>query len=138
MAESDKAFQIIDLTILEELLNRNKQNRMAFEYLMASCLLTGKFDMFTANLNRLDDFDYVGIPRGYEEAMLFCNYTMKSNIELPGRKISDAAHQVFNGFVDVYIGRYKQDEKAALDELSSKYGDSYLYYCLYKQSGMKK
>jgi hypothetical protein len=139
MAERDIAFQqIIDVTILQELLERNKRNRMAFEYFMASCLLTGNFDKFIANLNRLDDFDYIGIPRVYEEAMLFYTYKTKNNVELPGRKISDAAHQVFNGFVDVYIGRYKQDEKAALDELSNKYGDSYLYYCLYKQSGMKK
>jgi len=138
MAEKDKAFQIIDITILQELLNRNRLNRMAFEYLMASYLLTGKFDMFIANLDRLDDFYYVGIPRVYEEAMLFHNYRTKSNVELLGREISSAAHQRFNGFVDVFIVRHKQDDKAAFDELSRKYGDSYLYYCLYKQSGMKK
>jgi hypothetical protein len=138
MPAIDRDFKSENENILLDLLDKNRRNRMAFEYLMGFYLLTGQFDKFAGNLNRLDDFDYGRIPRVYEEAILFCNYVRKAGIELPGREISAESRERFVGFRNIYIGRYGTNDKAALKELSRDYGDSYLFYCLYGQSGMKK
>jgi hypothetical protein len=138
MPAIDRDFESINENVFLDLLARNKHNRMAFEYLMGFYLLTGQFDKFAGNLNRLDDFDYGRIPRVYEEAILFCNYVRKAKIELPGREISAESRERFISFRNIYIGRYRTNDKAALKELSRDYGDSYLFYCLYGQSGMKK
>jgi hypothetical protein len=138
MPEIDRDFKSLNESVFLDLLDKNRRNRMAFEYLMGFYLLTGQFDKFAGNLNRLDDFDYGRIPRVYEEAILFCNFVRKTKIELPGREISPESRERFVGFRNIYIGRYGTNDKAALKELSRNYGDSYLFYCLYGQSGMKK
>ena len=75
MPAIDRDFTSVDENIFLDLLDKNRQNRMAFEYLMGFYLLTGQFDKFAGNLDRLDDFDYARIPRVYEEAILFYSYT---------------------------------------------------------------
>jgi hypothetical protein len=89
-------------------------------------------------LDRLNDFDYVGIPRVYEEAILSYSYMTKTKVELHGREISRQSHERFENFVKVFIGRYRTDTKAAFKELARDYGDSYLFYSVYGRSGMKK
>jgi hypothetical protein len=138
MPEIDRDFESLNEEIFLDLLARNRRNRMAFEYLMGFYLLTGQFDKFAGNLNRLDDFDYGRIPRVYEEAILFSNYVRKAGIELRGREISQESRERFVGFRNIYIGRYRANKMAALGELARDYGDSYLFYYLYGQSGMKK
>jgi len=134
MAEKDVVHKSID----ETLFTCASRNQMAFEYLMAFYLLQGQFEKFLGNLNRLNDFNYARIPRSYEEAILYYNYTRHRQIEIPGRQISAESHKRFDGFVKVFIDKYKMDSEAAFDELARDYGDSYLFYCVYQQSGMKK
>ena len=55
---------------LNQLLSRNKTNKMAFEYLMAHYLLNRRLDKFIENLPRIDNFGYENIPRHYQEAIL--------------------------------------------------------------------
>jgi hypothetical protein len=121
-----------------DLLDRNRHNRMAFEYLMAIYLFTGQLDKLAGNMDRLSDFDYTGIPRVYEEAMLFYGYTTRKEIEPKGRKISEESRARFDGFCNTFLVRYGGNKQLALDELAKNYGDSYLFYCFYRYSGMKK
>ncbi|MCJ7728664.1 MAG: DUF6057 family protein [Sedimentisphaerales bacterium] len=138
MPAIDRDFRSLNEDIFLDLLDKNRQNRMAFEYLMAFYLLTGRFDKFAGNLDRLDDFDYGRIPRVYEEAILLYSYIKKTKVELHGREISPESRERFIGFRNIYIGRYRTNDKAALKELARNYGDSYFFYCLYGRSGMKK
>jgi hypothetical protein len=140
MVDKDRCFREvkIDMNMLLDLRDKNGRNQMIFEYTMAAYLLTLQFDKFMENLNRLDDFDYVGIPRVYEEAILFYDYTNGMETMMPGREIRPGPRKRFEGFLNVYLGRYKADKKAAFDELARDYGDSYFFYCLYGQSGMKQ
>jgi hypothetical protein len=133
-ADKDKAH----ISINADLFTEASHNRMAFEYLMAFYLLEGNFNKFVENLPRLDEFNYVRIPRTYEDAILYYNYTRKKNVEIPGRGINPESRRRFDGFVKVFIGKYKSDKEAAFDELARDYGDSYLFYCVYQQSGIKK
>jgi len=116
--------------ILLALLEKNRQNRMAFEYLMAWYLLTGQLDKFVQNLNRLDDFDCPEIPRLYEEAIFIHMSKTKKAVELHGRQLSPQSHLWFKDFVGTfnYYGGYTQ---AAFDELAKNYGDSYFFYYTY-------
>jgi hypothetical protein len=123
--------------ILLALLEKNRQNRMAFEYLMAWYLLTGQLDKFVQNLNRLDDFDCPEIPRLYEEAIFIHMSKTKKAVELHGRQLSPQSHLWFKDFVGTfnYYGGYTQ---AAFDELAKNYGDSYFFYYTYGVSLLKK
>ena len=138
MPEIDRDFKSLDESIFLDLLDKNRRNRMAFEYLAAHYLLTGQLGKFTGFLNRLDDFDYSGIPRVYEEAILYCNFTAKKNVKVPGREISPESRARFDGFCNTFLVRYGGNKQLALDDLAKNYGDSYLFYTLYGCSGMKK
>ena len=103
---------------------------MAFEYFMAYCLLEGQVGRFVKNLRRLNDYDYPGIPRYFEEAMLIYNQiTGGRGVTLQGREISEQTIRKFNDFNRIKA-KYKNDKTAARRELM-KYRDTYWYYGLY-------
>jgi hypothetical protein len=138
MPTIDRDFRSLNENIFFDLLERNRHNRMAFEYLEAFYLLTNQLDKFAGMLDRLNDFDYDKIPRVYEEAMLLYGYNTKKKIELPGREISRESQERFGGFTMVYTDRYKKNKPAAFNELAKDYGDSYFFYYIYGPAGMKK
>ena len=139
MMENNYGYTSIDgEKILLDLLAKNKQNRMAFEYLMSSFLLTIQLDKLVQNLYRLDDFDYPQIPRLYEEAILIYEYLGRKTVDLRGRRISLQSRQRFDSFNQIYLGRYRQNKQAAFNELAENYGDTYFFYYLYGLSGLKK
>jgi hypothetical protein len=123
--------------ILLELLAKSRQNRMAFEYLMTLYLLSGQFEDFVKNLDRLDDFKYAEIPRLYEEAMLLYIYHTKRTLEPYSRRISLESFQRFEGFKQV-LSNYGGNKTTAFSELAKHYGDSYFFYYLYGVSGVRK
>ena len=139
MLEKDYGFSSIDIEeILSQLLEENRQNRMAFEYMMAWYLQRGQLDKFVQNLERLDDFDYNQIPQLYEEAMLVHVYRTKKALDLRGHRFSQETKDRFRDFSQTFEGRYRRNKEAAFEELAKDYGDSYLFYCVYGFSGMKK
>jgi hypothetical protein len=137
MPAINRQLSTLNDTFFLDLLDKDKHNRMAFEYLMSFYLLTINLDKFVGNLGRLDDFNYVGIPRVYEEAILLYSYNTKKNVEIPGREISVESRERFNNFLKVLFGKYGNDKKAAFNELARDYGDSYFFYSAYGLSGMR-
>jgi len=116
------------------LLKRNRKNRMAMEHLMAYYLLSLRPDKVAANIHRLDDFDYVGIPRHYEEAILLHRYRSKKEVDLHGRAISAETTVRFDAFLrDLAECRRLApgNPKAGAEELRDAYGDTYYYYFLF-------
>lgn len=122
--------------ILSDLLRNNRQNRMAFEYLMTRYLLTGCLEKFAQNLERLDDFNYLRIPRLYEEAILYM-FAQGQAVDLSGRQVSGESRERHAGFIDVY-NRHGRNKEAALNELWENYRDSYFFYRLYVFPGVKR
>ena len=112
------------------LLDANKKNRMAFEYLMALHLLTGQLDKFVQNLYRLDDFDYLQIPGAYEEAILLYNSMTKKPVDLHGRQISAESQRRFEKF-NWTMSRYGGNKQAAFGELAKGFSNTYFFYYLY-------
>ena len=115
---------------LEQLLARNKKNKMAFEYLMAHYLLARKVDKLAENITRLDDFDYSGIPTHYAEALLIYMEKSRKMPDLHGRRISGKTIDRYRRFVQT-ISLYMPNRKAASDVTASSFGDSYFYYYLF-------
>ena len=118
------------------LLDKDKTNRMAFEYLMSWYLLTNQLDKLAENIKRLNDFGYSEVPRLYEEALFVYAYETGKSVALDGNwgrpksgpRIEDFG-RIFNSY-----GRNKQ---AAFAELAQKHGDSYFFYSVYGFSGVK-
>ncbi|NQT22772.1 MAG: hypothetical protein HQ579_04945, partial [Candidatus Omnitrophica bacterium] len=74
---------LMEKTLLE-LLEKNSQNRMAFEYLMARYMLNKHLGKFVQNLERLQDFGYKELPTHYEEAALIYVYGTRKPFNLSG------------------------------------------------------
>jgi len=114
---------------LQELL-KNTNNKMAFEYFMASCLLEGQISLFMKHLPLLNSFNYPKIPRHFEEAMLIYNQLSGGQgITLPGKEISEQTTRRFRDFNNI-MAKHNKVKNAARVELT-KYRDTYWYYGLY-------
>jgi hypothetical protein len=123
--------------MLLELMKTNRQNQMAFEYLMAHYLLTRELHKFLDNLPRLDDFGYEEIPRHYQEAILIYAAVAQSPIDLGNRRIDDEVKQNYRKFESVCLA-YKHDKAAARRMLAPEFGRSYFFYFTFGTSGVEK
>jgi len=133
-------YVILSLSVeemLRELLKANRNNRMAFDLLMAHYLWQGKLDEVVGNLGRLDDFGYASIPSLYEEAALLYQQVRGKPADLHGHKLSAETLRRYDDFVR----RYDAGPGVAQRELARLYGHCYLYYYLYvvlpRQGGVR-
>jgi len=127
----DRDLASLNENIFLDLLTKNKNNRMAFEYLEAFYLLTDQLDKFVKHLELLNNYDYAGIPRVYEEAILLYNSKTKEKLEISGREINADSRRRFDNFIAATSGGlWTNKYKLRLD-----YGDSYFYYYNSRQSG---
>jgi len=134
MLQKDSVNEYPPVILMSELLTRNKQNKMAFEYQMGVYLMQKKLDKLAENLVRLNDFDYLQIPRYYEEAILILMFKQKKSIDLHGYEISLESRQRFEDFVKAYrqvANMYGQEKRKAAQQLAKDYGDSYFFYYLF-------
>lgn len=116
---------------LEELI-KCPGNKMAFEYYMAHCLLSGNLNLFIEHLHRLNDFNYTKIPRHFEEAILiYIQLTGRKDINLPGRSISRETVRKFVDFNQI-LARHDKNINNAYIELERKHRDTYWFYALYQ------
>ncbi|MDT8302571.1 MAG: DUF6057 family protein [Sedimentisphaerales bacterium] len=121
---------------LLHLLKKNRQNRMAFEYLMSWYMLNGQLGKFVQNLERLDDFGFSQFPRLYEEAMLIYVSSVRKPVNLRGRQISTESRQRFAGFNQV-LNDYGKNKRTAYNKLAQDYRNSYFFYYVYGRQGTK-
>lgn len=117
----------LDVEIILKALLHNKQNRMAFEYLMAYYLLTVQLDKLTQNIHRLNDYNYTGIPRHYEEAIIVHINVTGKKVDLHGRMLSEESIKRFERFVP-FANYYGNNVREDLSILSKNFGDSYYFY----------
>ena len=114
--------------VLLELSKRNRGNRMAFEYLMATLLRSGRLDVFDAYLANLDSLDKPPgpIPRHYEEAILLHVAMTGQKADMAARHISDGSRARFERFKLRLRNLDSADDPA--DVLKEEFGDTYYYY----------
>ncbi len=118
--------------MLADLLEKNRTNKMAFEYLMAEYLFQFDLDKFVRNLPRLDDFNYQQIPRHFEEAILTYSSFEKKPPDLKGRTISRETQQRFSAFLQM------AKSGITIGQMRQNFGDTYQFYYSTHSSGKSK
>jgi len=112
------------------LLERNRQNRMAFEYLMARYMLKKHLGKLVQNMERLQDFKYRELPTHYEEAALIYIYGTGKPLKLSGYQPSPQLRQHIEDFTRI-LSSYGGNKQAAFKELSKKFRNTYFFYYMY-------
>ncbi len=100
------------------LLERNAKNRMAFEYLMAYYLLHRRPAKLAAQLRRLDDLGYAGVPPIYAEAFLLDARVRNRPPAIPGRTISPQIVARVERVMQIV--RDSRGDRRAIDEAMAK------------------
>lgn len=120
---------------LAGLIEHNPRNRMAFEYLMACYLLTGRVDKIAENVPRLRDLGYEKIPTLYEEAILVHCEAQLQKVNLAGFTISQETLKRYESFVQIAGGMQSQNRQIAFNRLIREFGASYFFYCSFGRVG---
>ena len=119
----------INKTTPKDLLEKNIQNRMAFEYLMAFLLLTGQHAAVANSIGYLDNYDYPQgrIPRHLEEAVLLYMAMTDKKVNTHGRRINTVTIRRFQKFMQLFQ-RHKLDLQSPAKKLEKEFGDTYYYF----------
>ena len=112
---------------LDDLLFNHPENKMAYDYLMASLLLDKNLDGFARVILRLKDYGYTQIPVHFEEALLFYNSYENKNIMPAGFSFRTETVRRFKDYATIYT-KYRNNNALASMELKKKYGKTYWYY----------
>jgi len=122
--------------ILLGLLEQNPRNQMAFEYLMAFYLLTGRADKVVENIERLNDLGYKGIPTLYEEAILIYFGFQGQQVNLNKFKIRRETIQRYMKFVQLRKAMQTVNRQAVFNRLIQEFGSTYFFYFSFGQVGL--
>jgi hypothetical protein len=119
-SDTENVDEIFSDDFFSHLLDKNKNNKMAFEYMMAFYLLTGQVEKVVANIARLNDLGYERLPLYYEEAIVI--YMAKNRRR------------------DIYIAGWQPQLETIVraqkvDKLYSRYGGQYGEQYIRKELG---
>jgi hypothetical protein len=126
-----------DEQMLLALIEQNKDNRMAFEYLMAYYLLTVQPEKLTAQIGRLKDFDYAEVPALYAEAAALYAHNMDRPPSAGGRPLPAEAVRRVERAVQI-AGDARGDRQKLAAELAAELPASVSRYFITGQSGIAK
>jgi len=125
--------------MLLQLLRTNPKNRMAFEYAMAYSLWSGQLANVVTNLGRLGDFNYSGIPRHCEEAIVVFQQANPEQSGIPSDlHVSDETIERAGEFFEDltrYVTAGRLDRERASKALAERYGNNYFFYRVFGFSG---
>jgi hypothetical protein len=112
---------------LQDLLANHPENKMAYEYLIASLLLDKNLDGFARAILSLKNYGYKRLPVHIEEALIFYNFYERQNVMPEGFTFRPETITKFNAYATTYT-RMRSDRTAASNALKKKYGNTYWYY----------
>jgi hypothetical protein len=122
---------------LQRLLKRNSSNRMAFEYLMASLLLTGRTAEVVSGLEILHSqgFGYEQLPTHYEEAMAIYEIMTGKPLVIGAWRVSPDMQARARRFVSI---AEELDDKPgeAQQKLAPEFGRTYFFFLRFARSGV--
>lgn len=116
--------------ILLALLEKNRHNKMAFEYLMAHYLRIRHPDKVVANIRRLGDFAYPRMPRHYQEAVLIYVAVTGNRFEIPGYVPDPEIVRRFREFAEIRRNSVSRED-AAHKAMAAGFGNTYFFYFFY-------
>jgi hypothetical protein len=127
MPRDDRLLPVPMDQLLLQLLARNRENRMAFEYLMSYYLLAKNLRGFVSNLHRMDDFGWREVPPLWQEAVVLAAKETGLQVELGDRRISSGTIQRLETVVRV-IRSCAGNLELAKKALRKDHERSYIYY----------
>jgi hypothetical protein len=110
------------------LLQQDMHNRMAYEYLMAYCLLTKDLNHFRAYLSLGNELNYMALPVHFQEALVYLwglSNTSLANIPYP---ISPDVMSRVNSYAAIYTSNPDAEKLLARD-----FSGSYWYYLHFRK-----
>ncbi|HPC93525.1 MAG TPA: DUF6057 family protein [Sedimentisphaerales bacterium] len=116
-----------DTDTLTLLLTENPGNRMAYEYGMASLLLSRNLDQFVQSVERWRPAAISQDARHYVEAILLHRTLKRQPIDVPGRTIPREAKIRLHEFFQL-LQQHGKDKAEAREALRGRFGDTYYYY----------
>jgi len=119
------------------LLEKNNQNRMAFEYLMAWYMLNRHLGKFVQKIELLPDFGYAELPTHYEEAALIYAVATKKPLSLSDFTLHPQKRRQIEDFSRI-LKAYGGNKQAALNDLSKRFHDTYFFYYIYAPKSPNK
>jgi hypothetical protein len=127
----------LDDEFFTQLLEKNSNNKLAFEYMMAFYLLTKQVDKVAANISRLNDLGYEKLPQHYEEALvIYMTKYKKTELPVPGwlpRSETIERAKTIGGLYNFYRGNEQFIRKA----LGPDFNNSYFLYYLFGATKVK-
>ena len=100
----------------------NRRNRLAFEYLEATYLLSKDLDSFVSRFNLSESVGYPRIPTVYQEALLlWWSREHTANEQMP----PGIDRNVFQSLNDFYA---MTNHKAPVEQIAQRFGQTYWYY----------
>lgn len=133
MVEKDIDYSTLEAdAFFRQLLDKNKNNKMAFEYMMAFYLLTGQTGKIVENISHLKEMGYEKLPQHYEEAIvIYMMGTGGKDMDLHGWQVRPETITQGIEFSRIYsLNRNNiQNARAALEP---KFGKSYFFYYIFE------
>jgi len=135
VTKDDLSYGVDAEAFLQELLQQNPHNRIAFDFLMAYYLYSAQSEKVVANLGLLENFGYGEIPRHYQEAIV-----IRSNAT--GQRVSDSPYTLSPEVIRradefAWIQAHAADRKEVADlRVEAGLSDSYYFYFTYGASGL--
>ncbi len=129
MVATDQAGNAVPTeNLMVQLLEANRQNRMAFDYLVGQLLLNHHLDRLAFELKRLDELGYDSLPRHVEEAMLVYQRTPGTPaVDLGRRSIRPETARRFDAFIASVKGGMDRTAEGR-QAMARQFGDTYWYY----------
>jgi hypothetical protein len=126
LPETDFVSNPFDLNLIK-LLQSHQDNKMAYEYLLASLLLDRNLDAFMKVFAGFGAYGYERIPANVEEALLLYSLHDNRNPLPPGYSISPETISRFREYSALYAAS-RDDRKKAASALRDDFGNTYWYY----------
>ncbi len=113
--------------LMVRLLERNKNNRMAFEYLLAHHLLNKNLAGFIKEWNRSKEFSLGGVPQLHQEALYLAAQVLGVKINVQSLPMGQTGAQRCADFLR-QLKAAGSDTQKARESLRAEYAGSYYYF----------
>jgi len=128
-------------TLLKErtfswLLEKNNQNRMAFEYLMAWYMLNKHLGKLVQKIELMPDLGYAELPTHYEEAIHIYTLATRKPLSVSDYQPNPQIRRQIEDFSRI-LNAYGGNKQAALNDLSKRFRDTYFFYYMYPSKNPK-
>lgn len=121
---------------LKNMLEDTPGHRLAFEYLMACILLRNEHGELIRFLPLLKPLGYQQLPRHYAEALLVHSLLTGTPVDGHGWTIDPDVQRQFWEIRRIVTEGHGNDQ-VVFDTLAPKYGDTYMFYSMFHQCGLR-